>query len=37
MYNRDMLFSDEPLGSFDANSVMAFEEVISKLAEKGKT
>lgn len=37
LHNPDILFLDEPLSGLDANSVMVVKEVLSKLAEQGKT
>lgn len=37
LHNPDILFFDEPLSGLDANSVMIFKEIISKLAAQGKT
>ncbi len=37
IHNPDILFLDEPLSGLDANSVMIFKEVLSKLAAQGKT
>lgn len=37
IHNPDILFLDEPLNGLDANSVMIFKEVLSKLASQGKT
>ena len=37
LHNPDILFFDEPLGGLDANSVLVFKEIMTKLAEKGKT
>ncbi|MCC5423011.1 ABC transporter ATP-binding protein [Clostridium botulinum] len=37
IHNPDILFLDEPLSGLDANSVLVFKEVLSKLASEGKT
>ncbi len=37
IHNPDILFFDEPLSGLDANSVMVFKEIMSQLAEQGKT
>ncbi len=37
IHNPDILFFDEPLSGLDANSVMVFKEIMSHLAEQGKT
>ncbi|WP_206459216.1 ABC transporter ATP-binding protein [Anaerovorax sp. IOR16] len=37
LHNPDILFFDEPLSGLDANSVMIFKEIITELAEQGKT
>lgn len=37
LHNPDILFLDEPLNGLDANSVMIFKEILSKLARQGKT
>ncbi len=37
IHNPDILFLDEPLSGLDANSVMIFKEIMSHLAEQGKT
>lgn len=37
IHNPDILFLDEPLSGLDANSVMIFKEILSQLAQKGKT
>ncbi|MCH4890018.1 ABC transporter ATP-binding protein [Acidaminobacter sp. JC074] len=37
LHNPDLLILDEPLNGMDANSVMIFKEVLSKLAANGKT
>ena len=37
LHNPDILFFDEPLSGLDANSVLVFKEIMTKLAEKGKT
>ncbi|KAB1437824.1 ABC transporter ATP-binding protein [Candidatus Galacturonibacter soehngenii] len=37
IHNPDILFFDEPLSGLDANSVMIFKEIITELAEQGKT
>lgn len=37
IHNPDILFLDEPLSGLDANSVLVFKEVLSKLAGEGKT
>lgn len=37
IHNPDVLFLDEPLTGLDANSVLVFKEIISSLAQKGKT
>lgn len=37
IHNPDILFFDEPLSGLDANSVMIFKEIMSMLAENGKT
>lgn len=37
LHNPEILFFDEPLSGLDANSVMIFKEIISELAEQGKT
>jgi ABC-2 type transport system ATP-binding protein len=37
LHNPDILFLDEPLSGLDANSVMVFKEILSKLSKEGKT
>ncbi|MGO5064063.1 ABC transporter ATP-binding protein [Clostridium sp. LCP25S3_F8] len=37
IHNPDILFLDEPLSGLDANSVLVFKEVLSKLVSEGKT
>lgn len=37
LHNPDLLFLDEPLSGLDANSVMIFKEILSRLAASGKT
>ncbi len=37
IHNPDVLFLDEPLSGLDANSVMVFKEIMSHLAQQGKT
>ncbi len=37
LHNPDILFLDEPLGGIDANSVLVFREILSKLKDEGKT
>ncbi len=37
IHNPDILFFDEPLSGLDANSVMIFKEILSELANQGKT
>jgi len=37
LHNPDILFFDEPLSGLDANSVMIFKEILTELAEQGKT
>ncbi|WP_425514917.1 ABC transporter ATP-binding protein [Crassaminicella profunda] len=37
LHDPDILFLDEPLSGLDANSVMVFKEILSKLAAQGKT
>ncbi len=37
IHNPDILFFDEPITGLDANSVMIFKEIISQLAQEGKT
>ncbi|MCI1590026.1 ABC transporter ATP-binding protein [Heyndrickxia oleronia] len=37
LHNPEILFLDEPINGLDANSVMIFKEVLSQLAEQGKT
>ncbi len=37
IHNPDILFFDEPLSGLDANSVMVFKEIMSNLAQQGKT
>ncbi|OPX44494.1 ABC-type transporter ATP-binding protein EcsA [Ruminiclostridium hungatei] len=37
IHNPEVLFLDEPLSGLDANSVMVFKEIMSHLAEQGKT
>lgn len=37
LHNPDILFFDEPLSGLDANSVMVLKEIMSLLAEQGKT
>ena len=37
IHNPDVLFFDEPLSGLDANSVMIFKEIMSSLANQGKT
>lgn len=37
IHNPDILFFDEPLSGLDANSVMIFKEIMSSLANQGKT
>jgi ABC-2 type transport system ATP-binding protein len=37
IHNPDILFFDEPLGGLDANSVMVFKEIMTELANQGKT
>ncbi len=37
LHDPDILFFDEPMSGLDANSVMVFKEIMSLLAEQGKT
>lgn len=37
LHNPEILFLDEPINGLDANSVMIFKEILSQLAEQGKT
>jgi len=37
IHNPEVLFLDEPLSGLDANSVMVFKEIMSHLAQQGKT
>jgi len=37
LHNPDLLFFDEPLNGLDANSVMIFKEILTQLAQQGKT
>ena len=37
LQNPEILFLDEPINGLDANSVMIFKEILSQLAEQGKT
>lgn len=37
LHNPDLLFFDEPINGLDANSVMIFKEIMTQLAEHGKT
>lgn len=37
LHNPELLFFDEPINGLDANSVMIFKEIMTKLAEQGKT
>jgi len=37
IHNPDVLFLDEPLSGLDANSVVTVKEIISRLADRGKT
>ncbi|WP_432404675.1 ABC transporter ATP-binding protein [Wukongibacter sp. M2B1] len=37
IHNPDILFLDEPLSGLDANSVMILKEILSQLADQGKT
>ncbi|MDQ0186570.1 ABC transporter ATP-binding protein [Cytobacillus sp. FSL W7-1323] len=37
LHNPDVLFFDEPINGLDANSVMIFKEIMTRLAQQGKT
>ncbi|MEH7225554.1 ABC transporter ATP-binding protein [Bacillus sp. JJ1566] len=37
LHNPELLFFDEPINGLDANSVMIFKEIMSQLAQQGKT
>lgn len=37
IHNPDILFFDEPLSGLDANSAMVFKEIMTELAQRGKT
>ncbi|MEH7385645.1 ABC transporter ATP-binding protein [Bacillus sp. JJ1521] len=37
LHNPEILFFDEPINGLDANSVMIFKEIMSQLAQQGKT
>lgn len=37
LHNPELLFFDEPINGLDANSVMIFKEIMTQLAEQGKT
>lgn len=37
LHNPELLFFDEPINGLDANSVMVFKEILSQLAQQGKT
>jgi ABC-2 type transport system ATP-binding protein len=37
LHDPDILFFDEPMSGLDANSVMVFKEIMSLLAEQGRT
>ncbi len=37
LHNPDIIFMDEPLSGLDANSVIVVKEILSKLAQEGKT